>query len=872
MTPQQKLTIDVNQSIQRVGHLSHWLQRNRPSIGECETGLRQVLKMLTVRYHTLQQAVDLPPGIAVVGESCKLRAEMVRALTLTRDAKSSAQEVGSDDAAILKQMQAAGSAMHRAVAVRYRLADAPVAPTQDHPYRLGLLNIADLAAIMTRVHQICFPHAFDVKATLARLEEIREEVADKVRPATLPGFTQADVYRLKDTFDRLYPDVPALKLLAASDYWDDLAEVAAHISDSERIKVLSILWSGQPDLTMLFRDMVESLARLGYVNEAFCTHEAFVERGPASGTFAAHDESILDARTVQCLADRKDTGVRVVGRYGNPGTLRRSLVAALTTDLTIAIPMPAAAVLAGVDVVDFPTVDLPADLTVMMPRKGKRHFAAAGPSESELLGVFAHVKTLHLLDRACYCHGLTCLVACVEPDSEPTDVLPGVVGDWIELVQGDEPHERERSQMGLFVVAADHADHSQPAIGANGVGEASCAHVSTRIASSIAGSSAWLGEWTPGRPFTNTFTMRLDRRSDPAAATARQLIGTGEDRKADGATNGSHFETSAGRHADDGIVLPCTPIGTRAEAERFLRRVSEVAKDGAKQRQLRRQLADLHRRVRGRLVRYHQDEDPTGLNDWRQRIAAVLDHRLEAVAARNRLGLLLSCLSIDENELVAIYRRSELAAIEARLRSPARQIVDAAADAEGRGAGTPPIPRTLAITLAETVIGYWFAAMRRAAWSERLCREIGLQGWLIEHLVDEIGIGAVRLGLVRRVAEVIETAVARTHGGERSFSSSVGAVLHGFLERFDLDTARPRRAGDPASGAAGNFDAAEANDKDEPSATEVPAPLSESWRLALSAFIRANIGSARNWSATDATADLARLLSEFPQSRFEVES
>lgn len=861
MTPAQKIALDTRQSIERLEHLLNWLERQRQAVAENQHGLSSELKLLAVRYRGIQQAVDQPPAIALVSEWANLRAQMVGALT-SPQAPPNEAELKHDESEILRRLLLRPGNAERAVAVRYRASETS-APPRDHPFRIALLGIADLAAIIVGVHQICFPGGAPAHETLARMSGIHKEVAAKLQPATMPGLSEADVIWLQETVERSYPEAPGLRLLAAANYWRDLADVAAHIPDSERVRALSLLWNDQPDLTKLFTDLTAALSQLGFTAEAFVTREALLERDPASGWFVVHPDSIISALTLQQLTRANDKPVRIVGRYGHPTTMPRSLVAALAAEVGISTPAGAMASLASADVIDFPAVDLPVDLDVAPPFGLRRiHAVAPAPEPQKLTRIFAHVKARFLLDRSSRRHDVTCMVACVESGDRANGLLPGVVSDWVELAQGAEPHQRERVRSRLFVVA--EAIESAPLAQAAGQGDSVPARdvLTQHIHHTIAAGLPWLAEWTPGEPFANTFTVRLDRsgRKD-AAATPR-------------ATTIAHATAAslATTRLSGNIALPLTPIGTRSDAQRLLDAVADVSQRPSKERELRRQLAELHVRVRSRLLRYCADGDRTDLDDWRRRVAASLDHRLNRLLHQKRLGMLLSALRIDEPQLVAIYRRSDFAALDERTRGVARPLSTSPTEPLDPPQPHPAlVPRAMSMALAQTAVGHWFESMRRMSRSVRFCRQVGMPVWVAQHLVDEIAAGAVRLGLVRRVAAVIETFVARTHAGERAFSSTVAAVLHGYLERLDVDDKRAARAGTAYAGDETVLEhAGPDQDGDEATRAADQRPFAELWCESFSRLVEANISNAHHWSASDSSTDLARLLSEFPEARLEV--
>lgn len=725
---------------------------------------------------------------------------------------------------------------------------------REHPFKVGLLGLADLAAIMVRVHDSIGPgRTTGFGPSVERMTSVYEDVARKVHPSVVPGMTERDVNGLQSLLDALYPDSARLKFLAAANYWSDLAEVVPHIADADRIRVLSLLWDEQEEITALLRQMVDALAQLGYATEAFCPRDALLDRDAHSGWFIHHPRSIIAAATLYDFGGSDEASVRVVGRYGHTAVLSRRVIAAVVAELGVFSSSSPNAVLRQADVIDFPSLPLPLDL----PLHGCARGSGAVPKGELLARVFASAKALHLVDRACHGDELTSLVACCVADGESDDLLAPSIGDWVDLVQGEEPHVREHSRTGLFVVAAHRAGGRSAAPQSDACGQALCA--------AIAGGEEWPREWTPGRPFSNVFAWNLE----PHAAGALPMSRGG--RRGGGAQLGLLRLPNASEGSGRDVAAPGYAFSAepdRLDTLRLVEGIALVSHIGRKQRQLRRRLSELNRNARARFLRYRADSDLVEASDWRQRVAATIEHRLARTARRGQLGRLIAALMVGDAELIAVYRRSDSSKLNERLRQAASAVIDLEADYGVMAAPSEKVvPRGRSITMAEAAVGYWLSAIRRSAHSQRFCRRIGIADFLLEHIVDEIGAGAVRLGVVRRIAEVIEVSVVRERGGEATFAAIVGGVINGFVERLALDVGDEDASGAPAA-RSDQIAAMQIVKADTPAQ---PPDLAHAWCEAFNTLVGANIANSRFESAGEASTDLARILAQFPANNLEVE-
>lgn len=864
MTPAQKLALEAKLASQRVNQLLGWLDQNRATVADGENGLREQLRSLLGRFDGLQQAIDGPPTIGVIGEAGSGKSQLVKALTAPA-AGSEADRGRISETEILRTILLTESDLRSTAALRFRAA-APAAPGREHPFRIGLLGLGDLAAIMARIYCTGCPKARVAIPRLERIAAIYDEVSRNIQAGTVPGFTERDVFQLRDMLDAQFPEAQSLKILSAAGYWNDLAEVAAHIGDAERLKVLSLLWGEEEQITRLFNHLGESLARLGFVTEAFCPREALIELDGASGWLRRHGESIIDIATLARLGEDKAATLHVVGRYGQGATVTRAAMAALISELTLTVTSGALVALKPTEIIEFPSFMPAGELALGLgsldaggvPQQPDQH--AASCSREQLVKLYGHAKAAHLFDRASQRNDVTSLAVCVDPSVPANDTLQPAIGDWIDFAQGFDPETREQRRTGLLVVATETAVTGGDREAARGASLVTFAGMSADLVETVAGDESWPLEWTPGRPFLNVVTLRGQGRG-AATGLARGRAQSGAD--------------------------PLVAASQDANAHAVLRAIAQSSNPSTKQRQLRRQLGELHRRLRSRFLRLNGESEMT---EWRQRVASLIEHRLYRVVRRGRLGLLLGALMIGESELAAVhqrYRRQSFAGSANRTLGAASGDLDAlalasfAADDDGPGGRAAGVA---ASELAHRAVSHWHVGMRRAARSGRMCRAIGLSEAVLDHMIDEIGIGAARLGLVDRVRKAIEAAYAAASdaapngndggspSGERAFVAAVAPVINGFVETLVAGSDRAARNGKEAAGIAvlpaANGSAGEIVWDDPAINADL---LADRWVAALARLMEANISSSRYHQNSGHASELGRLLAQLPVSHLEVE-
>lgn len=143
---------------------------------------------------------------------------------------------------------------------------------------------------------------------------------------------------------------------------------------------------------------------------------------------------------------------------------------------------------------------------------------------------------------------------------------------------------------------------------------------------------------------------------------------------------------------------------------------------------------------------------------------------------------------------------------------------------------------------------------------------IGLSGDTIEHIVDELGLGAIRIGLPRRLSDGLVHTIGERADEEHVFAGTAGAVINGFVERLSLETGTNGHEGAASFHHTANCpDAADLN-----SAWTAGLPVTELWCASFAAMVDANIASASFMADGEAKSDLARLLAQFLPSNLEV--
>jgi hypothetical protein len=470
---------------------------------------------------------------------------------------------------------------------------------------------------------------------------------------------------------------------------------------------------------------------------------------------------------------------------------------------------PQLAALKPAQILEFPSPPLLIDFDPSDTSDEQSGDGNCGASLVHCAALFAHTKATYLLERACQRHDITSLLVCIDPATAHDDDLSPAVAEWIETTQGYEPHQRERLQTGLFVVGTKldqlnrSTDPTAQSDAETSVREAAQRwgdQLGTKLSCDIGADQEWPLEWTPGRAFHNIYLVRrpagsVEREARAHVQPATMLPGT--------ITAGAVVELAQSplRGADLDTVLKAPQLARHIDnSGRTRSGVSETTDGGvghllaglvsavqasAKHRQLNTHLVDLRRRLRSRLLRLHLSNDPSQIAEWRRQLAIVAQGRLHRVVLADRMHVLQLGLGVAAHELSVLY----FGALHANHSANFSPMVGPRAVGRSMDAATCE-------RLAMATVEYWLQAIRQVGRSTRFCRSVNVSQPVLQHIIDEISIGAMRLGLATHLAETFQRAAqAPTQAplSEAYFAMAAARVIGCYVEQLSLPVAADRR-------------------------------------------------------------------------------
>ena len=862
MRPVQKIIMSCRQTGEQAERLLEWLDQSRLMLKAQDRALRIEVQGIANELLTLVEAVEQPPTAGLIGGWGSARVDLIGALM------DDTQAVTPDDETRLslsrdRIMQLLPRDNEGGTAVRVRLTAVERAESPYRfPVRLSLLNQLDLVKILASAYLVHVPPRRQTLPTpdviAARLTAKAEEVVHQA----FSGMSRRDIDTLRDTLHATAPDSRALREFDAAGYWDVLGGLIPHLPEALRRRVFALLWGEEPAITALFERLSDAIELLGFAGEVFTGLDGLMGRDPSTGWMARHPDSLIAASTILNCPNQPARTIRVSSRNGRASDVERFVLAALADEVRLPVDPGRLQLLETADM-----LMLPAPRPVMVwpsPRVSEPGVRPAREklSATEALEIFVAQKASHQIDQAVRRQTMTSLLVAadfVDRDggTEIDTASTAQIANWIEATHGDSAHARERRRTGIAILAAEgHGENAAPESLLDG-GDPRIAAI---IEAVLDGNKDWAHEWTPNRPFRNVFTWRPPRAITLPTPIAGQP----------GSAEILRFERLRGSDSAGGTA-PAAELTSSHDLANLQHAITQATSPAIHLQQLSARLNDLRRSMAARFLRLHNSNDPTGTVEWRRQICHVARNRLEQSAQRGGFGRLQRALMFSEGEALAVLARLK------------------ADDPRHKVAQVPDLRTLEPGRIVEACLEAWIAAMRQGARSPVLMRAINVPGQVVSHMIDELVIGAMRIGLQEKLSEAvrrIQLSAERTIDCERSIGALMERGINAYVETLDpsarafsTSVHRDARFGMPGSGTNG-AGATSRNRTDasrgsagvtsrRPGQAAVPA-IADEWAETFADLIEANIlGSNLLGGAGHLNRELGEVLNAISAGPFE---
>ncbi len=382
------------------------------------------------------EAVPKRPSIAIFGQSQVGKSYLVSNMTKTPEAQSLDILIpGTTDRIdfISKINPPGGGKEATGLVSRFTIAASWQAGQQ--PYELRLFSQADLVKIITNGYLSDITH-YQYTVDREKIRIVLENATKKASPKEMPGFSEDDVYDVKEYLNFKFRDHFIIKDLNNIGFWDDIAQIVPMLNAENRWEIFELLWGRQPFFTDLFKKLSAGLAQIGFLANVRCELDALTPQ----------QQTILDVQRLrEFYAENNLPFVNLYDDTRLLASVNRSVVSALTAETVLPLPTETAnhqkrAFLKDADVLDFPGArsrqQIPEDTF------------EAKPNDDKLL-VFLRGKVAFLFDRYNFNSEISTLLFCMDDKQPEVADLPQFLYEWIRSTHGALPEKREAREKRL---------------------------------------------------------------------------------------------------------------------------------------------------------------------------------------------------------------------------------------------------------------------------------------------------------------------------------------------------------------------------------------------------------------------------------------
>jgi hypothetical protein len=775
MRPEQKIILSCRQTGERAERLQEWLEQSRLMLKSQCRALRTEVQVISSELGRIIEAVEQAPTAGILGGWGSARAELIGTLLTERHGGAPEDEtrlaLGRGRILTLMPRDAEGG---QAASLRLVSSARTESPFR-FPIRMSLLSQLDLVKIIASAYLLHVPprqrKALQPDAIARQLTMNANELGTQ----SFSGMARREIDSVRDALHALAPESVALRALDAAGYWDTLGELIPHLPDAARRRAFAPLWGADPTLCALFERLSDAIELLGFSGEAFAGVDAFVGRHPVTGWIVRHEDSVLAAATILHCHNTPERTVRVSSRHGRATDVERFVIAALASEVRLPVDAAALALLETADV-----LVLPAPSPVLLwPQSGgglQRRVPEAQPlTTAEALHIFAASKASYLADLAVMRHEMTSLLVLADlaDSTKQTGIdaaSSATVANWIELTQGETAHARERRRTGLSILVADNASSRYHVRDSVFAPQETAPAIGDTVTAVFDEHIEWATEWTPNRPFRNVFKWRPNPAMDGVNAAS------------DAASGGSAdiLRFSRARPDEPAGGAPADELASANDLGALLHTVTQSTTSAAHIQHLSARLIELRRNLSARFLRLHISNDPIGIVEWRRQVCHVAQNRLERCATLGEFGRLQRAL---------LFSEAEARAVLARLKSD---------DPRCLGGLIVDLRTIEPQRIVDGGLQAWITAMRQATRAPSLMRALHVPGAVVGHLIDELALGAVRIGLQEKLSEAvrrIQQNAASAVSCEQAIAALLERGINAYVETLDPSARSTRTAG-----------------------------------------------------------------------------
>ncbi|ABC23948.1 putative virulence factor [Rhodospirillum rubrum] len=742
------------------------LRESAPSVSLQAESLSNAARRARLACKRLAHAADRNNCVGVFGPSQAGKSYLVSALARTKGGRLTIR-LGAESRDFLREINPPGDRESTGLVTRFTIHANDIDPA--YPVELRLLSETDVVKILAN----SFFQDFDPNSmTIAPLEEddIRAALREAAAAATAKPaahLTEIALFELDEYFHQNFKK--RIGALDRADFWAGLIRHGGRLPIAARARLFSVLWGRVEAFTKLYIHLAGALEAIGNPEEARAAISGLIPREIGSPPRA---NSIIDVAVLNRLGTSEDGSDPiallpvVAGKSGAPVSLPRATLTALIAEVRLVIEHQPWPFFEHTDLLDFPGARSRLKL-LQMPKEAEEE--ARQTRELYLRG-----KIAYLFQRYTDELELTSMLLCMPPSVAEVKDLAMMVRSWINVTHGETPAKRKAVRNALFLVLTKHDLEFLEKGGETP--DSRAGKWDRRLHASLLelyGKDDWPGDWD-GKPFDNTVFLRNPSMKQVHLMRYRDEATLDEEGPVDSPVFREYrdaFLASAdvARHfADKTAVWDAAMTANDGGVAYLVDRLVAVLDPGLKRHQASERLATTARALEEPLRAFHYAEGDeakrakdAALVDLRRRLFSQIresDHRsfaallagLMADPAQVR-GLYMNVAEMREDELNEIADGA--VADEPVVEDDDDPWAEAGADPVPAKKAAPPRRKDRPEVFASQVMNQWAGGLRAFQRNEVALAVLGLSAATVGPIIDEMLVGANRLGLQERIAE-----------------------------------------------------------------------------------------------------------------------
>ncbi len=431
---QQQASKLAAQTVNSSNLFEEWVKKFPDVVTTGADELKQFISSTRRHARTIDRACSRPASIAVFGESQVGKSYLVS--TLAKGANSLVQiRFVNETRNFVTELNPEGKEESTGLVTRFSVKSPPAGHAQK-PIYVELLSELDVVKIFVNTFYNDIKHKHTKALSSEVAEQVINSVGQSVGTAGAAHFISDDVVALQEFFWSEIDTRGNLKVLGAG-FWRELESLLPRLSVDDRLRVYSLFWLQQPDITMACAKLVKTLQNLDHCEALIVGMEAMSPR----------KTSIIDVRTLnRFFKDETDHLEVETPGNGQISTIGRATLCALTAEVYLMLDSPVEGALSQCDLLDFPG---------MRGRMGA--ISVENVIESNIDGKIDGLSQLYrrgkvdvLFKRYSANRELAALLLCRQPGNQEAHELKSTVYDWISMTLGNNPGKRNVNT--LFVL------------------------------------------------------------------------------------------------------------------------------------------------------------------------------------------------------------------------------------------------------------------------------------------------------------------------------------------------------------------------------------------------------------------------------------